>query len=257
MNLGLEQKRVFISASTRGIGLAVAETFLREGADVIVNGRDEQNLDKVVKRLQRSYGQSRITGLLGNMAEDGQVKYVCDEIKKKYGFIDCLVANLGTGKPVSEDKLDMDEWEHMTKMNLFSDVSLLRYGTILFPNQGGSVVLMSSLAAYERIAAPPAYAVAKAGVAVLVSYLAPKLAEKNIRINGVAPGNIYFAGGRWEELLKENETSVKEYIEKDVPMKRFGTPEEIADTVVFLTSERSGFTTGTVVSVDGGQNRSL
>lgn len=257
MNLGLEGKQVFISASTGGIGLAVADAFLEEGANVIVNGRDECKLKEVVDKLQKSYGSNRVLGLSGDMAEEKDVQEICDKIGKKYGALDCLVANLGTGKPITEDKLDLDEWNHMTKMNLFSDVSLLRYSRPLLAEKGASIVLVSSLAACERIAAPPAYAVAKAGVSVLVSYLAPELAKKNVRINAVAPGNIYFHGGRWEELLKADESAVKEYIESDVPMKRFGTPEEIADTVVFLSSERAGFTTGTVMCVDGGQNRSL
>lgn len=257
MDLGLEGKRALLTASTGGIGLATAEAFLREGASVVVNGRDKDRLAQVLHSLRQRYGEDRVDGLPGDMSQERDLERLCGEIGERYGRIHCLMANLGTGKPVADDKLDRNEWEHMIRMNLYSAVDLLRYGRKLFSKDGGSVVLMSSLAAVQRIAAPPAYAAAKAGVSSLVSYLAPSFAKENIRINGVAPGNIFFPGGRWEELLAADEEGVKSYIETDVPMKRFGTPEEIADFVVFLSSGRAGFITGAVVSVDGGQSTAL
>lgn len=116
--------------------------------------------------------------------------------------------------------------------------------------------MLSSLAAYNRISAPYAYAAAKQAISVFSKYLSDDYAKKNIRVNSVVPGNVYYKGGRWEELVKQDEIGVKEYIENSVPLKRFATPDEIADAILFLASECASFITGTSLIVDGGQNRS-
>ena len=85
--------------------------------------------------------------------------------------------------------------------------------------------------------------------------MTPILAKDGIRINGVSPGNVYYDGGRWQELCEQNPEGTRSYIEAEVPLKRFATSEEIAASVAFLCSERSSFTTGTVLQVDGGQGR--
>ena len=255
MNLYLNGKKVFITASTGGIGKATAAAFLREGANVIINGRDEDKLADTVKELRKVYGEEKVYAVCGDMSDEETIKYAIGKIKEHVSGIDIVVGNLGTGKPVSDDKFDLREWEYMLKMNLLSAVGLIQNTRGLFSENGGSIVLIASLAAHDRIGAPPAYAAAKAGVISLVKYAAPILWRDNIRINAVSPGNVFFEGGRWEELLRQDETGINDYIEKEVPMKRFGTAEEIAETIVFLSSGKAGFTTGAVVQVDGGQGK--
>lgn len=255
MELDLCGKNVFITASTSGIGKATAAAFLREGATVIINGRNEKKLMDVLTDFREKYGGSKVYAICADMSEERSIKKAADKVKKYVSHVDVVVENLGTGKPVSEDKFDIKEWQYMLKMNLLSAVGLIKYCQSLFSENGGSFALVASLAAHDRIGAPPAYAAAKAGIVSLVKYAAPILAKQGIRINAVSPGNIFFKGGRWEELIAQDSTGTKEYIEKEVPMKRFGEAEEIAETLLFLCSGKSSFTTGTIVQVDGGQGK--
>lgn len=255
MDLGLKGKNVFITASSEGIGYATAEAFLAEGAIVCINGRNEEKLERAVHTLGSAYGIKKVYGISGDMANSNDITRACEVVKQHTTYLDVLIGNLGTGKPLSSDKLSFDEWNYMLQMNLLSAVLLMQHIQDLFAQSGGSIVLLSSLAAFERIGAPPAYAAAKSGILSLVKYMAPLLWEKEIRINGVAPGNIYYPGGRWNELARKDSVGTKEYIERNVPLKRFGKPEEIAAAVTFLASERSSFTTGVTLQIDGGQSR--
>ncbi len=255
MELGLAGKKVYITASANGIGKAIAVAFLREGATVIINGRNENRLTCVLHELQKAYGKEQVYAICGDMSDEETIRYSVNKIKEYVSDIDIVVANLGTGKPVCDDKFDLREWEYMLKMNLLSAVGLIQNSRHLFPEKGGSIIALASLAAHDRIGAPPAYAAAKAGIVSLVKYAAPILAEHHIRINAVSPGNVYFEGGRWEELAGQDETGVSEYIKREVPMKRFGQTAEIAETIVFLCSEKASFTTGAIVQIDGGQGK--
>lgn len=255
MDLGLCGKTAFITASSNGIGKAIAEGFLREGASVIINGRNKNRLESVLLELRSRYGEKRVAGIKGDMSDEGSIKKMTDRIKEYVSYIDIVVANLGTGKPISEDKFDLEEWRYMLNMNLLSTVGLIQNTRQLFSENGGSIIVMASLAAHDRIGAPPAYAASKAGLVSLVKYAAPILIKKNIRINAISPGNIFFEGGRWEEIMEQNSVDTKMYLETEVPIQRFGTPEEIAEAVLFLGSEKSSFTTGTVVQIDGGQGK--
>lgn len=255
MELDLCDKNVFITASTNGIGKAAAEAFLREGATVIINGHNEKRLMDVLTEFRKKYGEKKVYAICADMSEEIAIKEATGKIREYLSHIDVVVGNLGTGKPVLKDKFDVREWKYMLKMNLLSAVGLIQNVRDLFSEVGGSVVIIASLAAHDRIGAPPAYAASKAGIVSLVKYAAPILAEQNIRINAVSPGNIFFEGGRWEELMVQNSAGTKEYIEKEVPMKRFGKAEEIAETLLFLCSDKSSFTTGAIVQVDGGQGK--
>ena len=258
MNLGLEGKNVYVTASTDGIGKAIAESFLEEGATVIVNGRNVAKLELVILEFSKKYGSHRISGIVGDMSKEEDINKAKSFIISQIEKLDILIGNLGTGKPVSSNKLDMTEWYHMFEYNLFSAVRLIsNFEGILKKYTDSNIVLLSSLAGYEKIGAPTAYAAAKNGIRTLVKYLAYEYAPYEIRVNGVAPGNVFYSGGRWEELLNQDEERIRAYIENEVPMKRFGTPREIANTVTFLASNKASFITGEVLKVDGGQSRTI
>lgn len=257
MDLGLKGKVAFVTASSAGIGRATAETLLTEGVKVAINGKSSTKLSEARHILAKQYGESEVETIQGDMADETVITDTCEYLKHKYGQIDILVANLGSGKPLVADKLDLHEWQRLLQINLYSVVWLMHevQRLELLRKGSGTVIFMASLAAFDRIAAPPAYAAAKAGIVSLVKYLAPVLARDGIRINAVSPGNVYYEGGRWQEICEQDEDGTRRYIEAEVPMKRFAKPEEIASAVVFLCSGRSSFTTGTVVQIDGGQGR--
>lgn len=257
MDLGFIGKAAFITASSDGIGKAVAETLLAEGAAVAINGRSQEKLMMTQQALLGQFSGAQVGAFQGDMSDQETITKACEWLKERFGQLDIIVANLGSGKPLTSDSLDLNEWQRLLQVNLYSAVWLLRElrRLELIRYRGGSIVLMASLAAFDRIGAPPAYAAAKAGIVSLVKYMAPILAKDGIRINGVSPGNVYYDGGRWQELCEQNPEGTRSYIEAEVPLKRFATPEEIAASVAFLCSERSSFTTGSVLQVDGGQGR--
>ena len=256
MNLGIEGKVALVTASTNGIGRETAKAFLQEGAIVFINGRDEKKLLKMREELGGEYGDKRVYFVCGDAADENTICSLYDLIEAEYGRLDILVPNLGSGKPISENRLDVDEWQYMMELNLFSAVKLInKFRSLLMQGNNPSITMLSSIAALEKLNAPYAYAAAKASILTLIKYLSDEYAKDNIRVNGVIPGNIFFKGGRWEELLVADRAKTEDYIRNNVPLKRFGRPEEIANAIAFLASECSLFTTGSTLVVDGGQRR--
>lgn len=257
MNLGIKGKVALITASTNGIGRETARVFLQEGAIVILNGRDEKKLSIIRKEFSREYGQENVYSICGDASSEEVICEMRDFVENKFGKLDILVPNLGSGKPISEDKLELDEWQYMMEVNLFSAIKLIsRVKNLLCLGENPSVTMLSSITALDRLSAPYAYAASKSSILTLIKYLSDDFAGDNIRVNGVIPGNVYFKEGRWEEILAENRMKTEEYIRNNVPLKRFGKPEEIANAIVFLASECSLFTTGSTLVIDGGQRRS-
>ena len=173
-------------------------------------------------------------------------------------MLDIVVPCVGTGKANTQDGLDITEWKHMMNANLYGGVSLI-HDCISLLNKSSQpcIVLVSSVVALSRAEAPCAYSASKNAILSLNSYMAGEYGKMGIRVNCVVPGNIKFPNGRWEYLEKENPEKVKKYIEEMVPMNRFGAPEEVANAIVFLASSGASYTNGAVLTVDGGQNRSI
>lgn len=255
MDLKLNNKVVFVSASGQGIGEAIAFHFLDEGARVLINDIHKDRLLKTFRKLKKHF-HSRVDFFVGDMTNAKEIEEVRNHLFQKWGKIDILVANLGNGKPVGTSRLDIAEWERLFELNLFSSIKLINsFLPQMKQKRNGSIIMISSIVGVQQTTAPFGYAAAKASVLTLVKNLSFELAKYNIRVNAVAPGNIYFRGGRWQEIISGNPRIINDYIKVQVPMKRLGKPEEIAAAVVFLASPRSSFTTGACLVVDGGENR--
>ena len=192
--------------------------------------------------------------LFRSVTKESDIVALKKYVKERFGKIDCLVANAGSGRPIAESRLDIKEWKIGFDINLFSAVRLINEFEDMWDGEG-NIVLLSSLAASDRIRAPYAYAAAKEGIRVLTKYLSDDYALRNIRVNCVIPGNVFFSGGRWEELLESNKEEIERYIQENVPLKRFAEPKEIAVAIIFLASDLASFITGTSLVVDGGQKR--
>ncbi len=257
MDLGLNGKNIFISGSSSGIGYATAYEFLAEGAKVIINSRNENNLKKAADSLNEEF-PGQVSYVVADLLTEKGSELCGEYLDKKIDSLDCFVANLGNGKPFTDDLLDSDELRRFYDHNVIGNTSLLNcvYPKLKASNHA-SVVFISSIVSCEVTAAPCGYAMAKSSVLTLSKYLSCQWANDGIRVNCVMPGNIFFDGGRWEELFNEDKKGVSKYIEQNVPLKRFGKPEEVASTIVFLASEKAGFVTGAALSVDGGQLKSI
>ena len=254
MHLELQDKVVFVAGSTRGIGLAIARRFLKEGARVIITGRDSKSLDDAKQSLIE--WKSKLLVIECDLMREDEIQRALSITHAKFGEIDCLIANIGSGRGEGGIAPDPSEWQRLMDINLNASVRMI---SAVLPSmtraKSGSIVIVNSIVGMESSPAPLPYSAAKAALWNYAKNLSRRVAVDGVRINSVAPGNVLFAGGSWEKHLEARKAEVEEYIEKEVPMQRFGSPEEIADAVMFLCSPRASFITGACLVVDGGQNR--
>jgi len=251
MDLELKQKKVLVTGASRGIGLAIARQFLNEGARVCIVARTEKPLHQV----EVSLGKIKNADLWAHSCDCTDTSSLLNlkmAIESRWGGLDILIANIGDGRSVPDVLPDDDQWKKVWSSNFDSTLQTTRTFLPLIENSGGCILFVSSITAKEAFGAPVDYSTAKAAVMALAKNMARKLAKK-VRVNVIAPGNVYFEGGAWDEKINQDADRVKNIIESTVPMNRFGKPEEVADAAVFLCSQRASFITGSVLVVDGGQ----
>ena len=258
MELGLVDDVVLIGGASRGIGRAIAARALDEGARVAISGRDEQSLNDAHAELVAVSGPERVCATQCDLADPVGADAFVSAAVAFFGRIDALVLNAGTGAGKRGTETSAIDWTDSVGANLWPATRLLESGLpVLRDAGGGSVVIISSIAGIEASGAPLPYSAAKAALVNLTTNVSRLVAADGVRVNCVAPGNVLFAGGRWEERQEADPGGVRSYLDAEVPMRRFGTPDEVADAVLFLLSERSSFITGTCLVVDGGQTRGV
>jgi 3-oxoacyl-[acyl-carrier protein] reductase len=254
MDLKLTNKRVVITGSSRGIGFAVAQTLHREGARVVISGRNSKKVLDGRKKLDCS--DNRVAEFVGDLTISEEMERLLGVAMQVWGGIDVLVLNLGSGRAMGDLQADASEWERVLRLNLIASAEMLRLATpLLGEGRDPAVIFVGSIAGLEALGAPWPYGASKAGLIHLTKQAARHLAAKNIRVNMVAPGNIIFEEGTWDRKIREDPSAVEAMLKVDVPQGRFGTVDEVAAAVAFLASPVSGFTTGSCLTVDGGQTR--
>lgn len=248
MDLQLSGKNVFVSGSTSGIGLSIAKAFISEGCNVIINGRDQEKLEKVCSELNSK-------GLMADLTTpSGQVAL---ENFFKEETIDILIANLGSGSSVVPGSENLEEWRRVFDINLFATTSLVEKLYPKIAENKGNIVCVSSICGIEALGAPITYSAAKAALNSFVKGFSRFCGLSGVRINAIAPGNILFDGSVWDRKLKEDSKQVKKMLQDSVPLQRLGRPEEVADLACYIASEKASFMTGEVIVLDGGQLRSF
>lgn len=258
MDLGLHDKVAFIAGSSQGIGLAIARAFLREGAKAVITGRNAESLGKASVLLAAEAEAKCVFSVRGDMTDPADVRRALDETVSAFGGIDVVVANVGSGTVRGGWDLNLNDWLSALNINLLGSMALASAALPhLIARGDGSLMFISSIAGCEAIDAPVTYSAAKAALQSAMKSLSRVVGPQGVRVNAVVPGNVLFLGGTWERKLAERREFFEQYIQSEVPLQRFGRPEEIADAVVFLTSERASFITGACLVVDGGQTRSF
>ena len=259
MDLQLDNQVVFVAGSSRGIGRAIAAELLNEGANVVLTGRDEASLAETTLELANAENHTRILPIAGDFSEAATIEGAFERTVTQFGKIDHLIANLGTGSGKPGWEQSEQEWTRLFNANFFASTRLTEavLPHLLNNAEGGSILYISSIVAVEATAAPLPYSAAKAALVNYSKNLARQLGPQKVRVNTIAPGNIYFPGGSWERRMNTNREAVEAMLKNEVPLQRFGKPEEIASLAAYLCSPRAAFATGACFVVDGGQTRSL
>jgi 3-oxoacyl-[acyl-carrier protein] reductase len=255
MDLGLRDKVVFVAGASRGIGRGIAAVLLGEGARVVLTGRDEVALAAAAAELAEGR-PDRVMMFAGDLAQASICAEAQRQVMARWGAVDVLVCNIGSGTAKNGWQITAADWEPVFQINLWATVRLVEvFLPAMVEAQRGNIVLISSIAGLESLGAPIPYGAAKAALERYSQDLARRVGPHGVRVNTVAPGNILFPGGTWQRKLDLNQAGVMAMIANEVPLARFGTPEEIGAAVAFVASDRAAFITGACVVVDGGQTR--
>ena len=246
----LTGKVAVITGGNSGIGLATAKEFAEQGAQVVISGRDQKTLDEAAKELSNG-----VLAVRADVAKLADIDKLIGAVRAKHGRIDVLFVNAGIGRFTALEEVTEEIYDSIIDVNLKGAFFTIQKALPLLAD-GASIVLNTSIAAHiGRPLGTSVYSASKAALLSLARTLSNELVGRNIRVNAVSPGPvatpIFERLGIPAQALEETRRS----IESQVPMKRFGRPEEIAKTALFLASSDSSFLLGTEIVADGGMSQ--
>ena len=242
----LEGKVAVVTGGNSGIGLATAKRFQEEGAKVAILGRSRKTLDEAVKSIGNG-----VVAVQGDVANFADVDKLYAEVSKKLGKIDVLFVNAGVAKFVPFAETSESTYDEQFNINIKGAYFTIQKALPLL-NDGASIILNTSVVDQKGTAGTSAYAATKAALRSLARTTAAELAGRGIRVNTVAPGPIVTPILGRTGLPQEAIDEFAKGITAQIPMKRFGQPEEVAGAVAFLASQDASYITGVEINVDGG-----
>jgi 3-oxoacyl-[acyl-carrier protein] reductase len=255
VDLRLTDKVAVVTGSSRGIGKAIAAGLAAEGCRVTLCARDAEVLGRTAAELRATGAQ--VLAVPADIGKPEGPGWVVGETVRTFGRIDILVNNAGGARTAGPFLETADTaWQTAVDLNLLAAV---RFGRLVVPEMqkvGGGVIINISSIWGRETGGTATYNAVKAAEISLAKSLARELAPLNIRVNSVAPGSIFFPGGSWDRRMQADPEGITAFMKREIPSGRFGKPEEVADVVVFLCSERASWVTGVCLNVDGGQSRS-
>lgn len=260
MDLGLTGKVAVVAASSAGIGRATAQAFAREGARVVINGRREDVLRATAAEIAATGAE--VEAVVSDLTDAEGCELLVRRAVDRFGGIDALVTNAGGPPSKLFAEITDDEWHAAFDLTMMSGVRLMRAALPYLKSSRGSIVNITSISVKQPIPGLALSNSIRPGVVGLGKTLADELAAEDVRVNDVGPGSVwtdrqeYLVRTRAERKGTSVEAEIAQ-IEQAIPMKRLGTPEEVANLIVFLCSPAAGYITGSTILVDGGAYKGL
>ncbi|RID83322.1 SDR family oxidoreductase [Peribacillus asahii] len=250
MDLQLQGKNILITGGSKGIGKAIAQAFVLEGANVAIAARGLESLQKT----KEEFGGSISIFQADILKADEREKLMQSFIEQK-GTIDVLINNAGGSNGGKALDTEMDVFYKALELNYFSAVHLSKLAAeYMKTSRSGSIINITSIFGRES-GGKVTYNNAKSALISFTKSFADEVIAYGIRVNSIAPGSILHETGNWKKRIEENPQQMKEFIQREIPAGRFGTPEEIANVVAFLASDKASWIVGASINVDGGQSR--
>ena len=247
MDLGLAGSRVVVTGGSRGIGAAIASSFLDEGANVTICARSLDDLE----HRRTALGSDRVRAVQADVGDPHAVRGLVEDTVEAAGGIDVVVAN-ATANAAGASEAD---FEASFDVDLIQSVRLASAVLEAQPERPFSMVCLGSIDGLSGATPHHAYSVMKAALLAWTKNAAVAYGPRGIRVNAVCPGAIFFEGGWWDQVRLEDPVSFRAHVER-IPGGRMGTPEEVAAVVTFLASPMASWVNGATVLVDGGEHRS-
>lgn len=243
------RRAALVTGSSRGIGLAVAEQLAAAGFNVVLNCSNEAGLSALREQAGRIAGEHgvQVVAIAASVADEAEANALVEQAHEAFGRLDAVVNNAGITRDGLMVRMKDDDFDRVIDVNLKGTFHICRAaGKIMMKQRYGRIVNMSSISGVGGNAGQANYAASKAGVIGLTKTIARELAARGVTANAVAPG---FISTDMTDALSEKQ---REAIGEQIPMKRFGTVDDVAHLVGFLASEESGYITGQVICIDGG-----
>jgi 3-oxoacyl-[acyl-carrier protein] reductase len=255
MDLELTGKIAVVTGSSRGLGLAAARALAVEGCHVVVCARGEERLRQAAGELSaEAAAGARIVPVVADVSTEGGAARVI-EAAAALGGVDVLVNNVGVARGGDLEATSDADWQEAFDQTLFPAVRCSRLAAPLMRRRGGGALLIVSSIFGREAGGRMTYNAVKAAEISLTKSLAQQLAKDRIRVVSIAPGSIMFEGGSWWKRQQSDPKGIAEFVARELPFGRFGTPEEVGSVVAFLASPRASWVSGTTVVVDGCQSR--
>ncbi|OZI12184.1 short-chain dehydrogenase [Bacillaceae bacterium SAS-127] len=250
MDLNLKGKNVLITGGSKGIGKAIAEAFLSEGANVSIAARGLEALEQAKEELDEN-----VAIYSADLTKADEREKLIASFIAEHGTMDVLVNNAGGSNGGKVMETEMELFYEAMELNYFSAVHLSKLVVLHMKKAGaGSVVNITSIFGRES-GGKVTYNNAKSALISFTKSLADEVIADGVRVNSIAPGSILHETGNWKKRLEADPEGIQAFVDNEIPAGRFGTPEEVANVAVFLASEKASWIVGASINVDGGQSR--
>jgi 3-oxoacyl-[acyl-carrier protein] reductase len=251
MQISLKGRSLIVAGGSRGIGRSIALTFAKAGANVSICARGAEGVEKTVAEIRSvcSLHGAKAHGASCDLADAAAIQRYIADAAAALGGINVLVNN-ASGFGRTDDEAG---WATSVAIDVMATVRASNEAIpIIERSGGGSIINISSISGLTPSLRTPPYGAVKAAVIQYTKTQALALSKRNIRVNCIAPGSIFFPGGTWDNA-KQNNPKLYESIQGTIPWGRYGTPEEVASVALFLASDMASWVTGQTIAVDGGQ----